>query len=368
MLAAALAAPGVAPAQASSVTVSGIVKVGVERFSVSNPAATRLNSSQVRMVDNSSRILFNADENLGDGLAAIAQVDLRFTPNQGEELKGLGNTFVGLSGTRWGRLVMGRSDLHYGKSPDDTSAKAGALGASAMSLFDFIGATPIANTSRTLNVVRYDLPDWNGLNAIVAWSANPVGDAVANMSPTNAPGASTRKGEGWNVNPSYANGPFGIGYSYWRAKPYAPVAATNDERGDSLYGYYKFGGLKVGLGWNKSKLAQSTSGIKVAERDAWSLPMSYVWGPHNIAGHYTRAGNTGTATGSTADSGARMVAIAYVYELSKRTSLGATYAKIDNDSAASYDLFASARLGSADAAVFAGESSRLFQLTVKHLF
>lgn len=399
-VAGALAAPGVAFAQASSVTISGIFKVGVEALSYSSSSSVtpRLNTSQMRVVDNSSQIWFNVAEDLGNGLSAIAKLDVRFAPDAGS-LSGSGNTWVGLKSNSLGQLTFGRWDLHYGKQPDDTAAKAGALGAAAISLMDFIGDQAIANATRTPNTVRYDMPTFNGLNATIAWSANPFSANEADMrayasaaalaaATTTATATTTnRKGDAWNINPSYTNGPFQVGYSYWRAKadnPGAAVAATAtttmsntyDQRGDSLYGYYKFGGFKIGLGWNKSSLEQAFStaaisgGTKIAQRTAWSLPMSYVWGPHNIVGHYTKASNisTGVAGATTDNTGARMVAIAYVYDLSKRTSVGLTYARLNNDTNANYNLFTSAALGSSDAITAAGESPRMLQATVRHFF
>ena len=170
-VAGALAAPGVALAQASSVTISGFFKVGLESMSVSgavpndaNPGIRRLNNSQMRVVDNSSRIIFNSVEDLGNGLAAVGQLDVRFAPDQasttGANQIGSGNTFVGLKSNTWGMLTIGRWDLHYGKQPDDIAAKAGALEATAISLMDFISvqnnSVAIANATRTQNVVKYN--------------------------------------------------------------------------------------------------------------------------------------------------------------------------------------------------------------------
>jgi len=377
-VAGALAAPGVALAQASSVTISGFFKVGWEALSYSNSPATRLNTNQNRVVDNSSRIIFNSVEDLGNGLAAVGQLDVRFSPDQAGAQPtsnpiGSGNTFVGLKSNSWGMLTMGRWDLHYGKAGDATADKAGALEATAISLFDYMQAGPnvnvaIANTTRTQNVVKYDSPNWSGFNATLAWSGNPVGNTEADMINPAPAGGSSRRGNGWNFNPSYSNGPFNVGWSYWRAKQDAPVAATNDQLANSIYGAYKFGGFKVGLAWNRSKLENAITGSLAAERDAWSLPLSYTWGPNNIVGHYTVARDVKTAGGSISDTGARMVAIAYVYDLSKRTSLAVTYAQINNDTNASYNFFTSASLGSTDAIPVAGEDARLLQLSIKHAF
>ena len=95
--------------------------------------------------------------------------------------------------------------------------------------------------------------------------------------------------------------------------------------------------------------------------------MSYVWGPHNIVGHYTQANNN-TALINSSNTGAKMYAMAYVYDMSKRTSLGLTYAKINNGANASYNFFTGSALGSLDTVIVPGESPRLLQATIKHAF
>jgi predicted porin len=421
-VAGALAAPGVALAQASSVTITGVFKVGLESLSYAQQRDnTRLNTSQVRVVDNSSQIYFQMVEGLGNGLEAIAKLDVRFAPDQTSNLAagtpsafsssiGSGNTWVGLRSSSLGALTMGRWDLHYNVVPDDTAAKAAALGSWSVALMDYMsnglgGNQVIANATRTQNVVKWDSPNWGGFSGIVAYSANPiasgtVGGSEGDMTSFGTPGAlatatgtptgtgtftGSRKGYGWNVNPSYTNGPFQIGYSYWLAKGDAPTvtlaagnptAITFDQRGDMLYGYYKFAGFKVGLAWNRSRLntpfdiGNVGGGTKVAQRDAWSVPVSWTFGPHTIMGHYTKANKIKSDVDGTVtdDTGAKMVQLAYLYDFSKRTSVGFTYAKISNDRNASYNLFTSQALGSNDASVLAGESPRMLQATIRHAF
>jgi predicted porin len=245
---------------------------------------------------------------------------------------------------------------------------AGALQASDVSLFDYIGSTAIANTSRTQNVVKYETPNWSGFSGILAWSANPVGSTEADMINPAPAGGSSRKGSGWNINPKYSNGPFEAEWSYWRAKPDAPGALTADQVGDSLNGKYSIGGFKFGVGWNRSKLESALTGAKLFERTTWSVAGHYKTGPHSIYAHFDKAGNESNAAGTITDSGARMLALAYEYSLSKRTSVAATYAKINNDKNIDYNFFTSASLGSTDAVPVNGESPRLFQLSILHLF
>jgi predicted porin len=407
-VAGALAAPGFAFAQASSVTISGMFKVGFEGLKYSNEDApvTRLNGTQSRVVDNSSRIIFNSVEDLGGGTSAIAQLDVRFAPDQASTIQtsnpiGSGNSWVGLKSNAWGMVRLGRLDLHYGKAPSDLTNRAGALQAATTSLFDFIGGQPIANASRTQNVIKYDSPNWSGFTVGAAWSANPVGNSEQDMLntaplavqsaivPGAAPGVAAvvplvagttpggtntnRDGNGYTINPEYTSGPFQIGYSYWNAKPDAPTAGTNDQIGHSLYGYWKFGGLKVGLGWNRSELENSNSGVRVAERDAWSIPVAYTMGPHSFYGHYTQAQNVKSDIVvvnnlNVDNTGAKMFAFAYEYALSKRTSLGLTYAQIRNDDNIAYNFFTSAALGSTDAVPTNGTKLQLLQATVFHAF
>lgn len=381
-VAGALAAPGLALAQASSVTISGFIKQGVESTAYSGVTSnTRLNDSQMRLVDSASRVVFNSTESLGNGLSGIMQVDVRVWPNTdiasggpGIGLDG-GNTYVGLSSKTMGELTLGRRDLHYMVATiplDGTPGGAGALQATPTSLIDYIGSESVGVGSQK-NTVKWQSPNWNGFSSVIAWSMD-VGNSAGDMA---ASATSARKGNAWNIAPMYVNGPWGIGYSYWRNKYDAPAAGapiagspagTPDERADTLWGYYKFGDFKIGLGWNKIKLDDATGLGKIVDRDAWTLPMSYTWGPHSVAGHYTVARDVDTAAGNLNDTGARMFAIAYSYSLSKRTQVGLTYAKINNDSGVNYGLFTSNGFGSPASTLVNGESPRMVQATVNHSF
>jgi len=415
-VACALAAPGVALAQMSSVTISGILKVGVDNLNISNPAAARAgkNTSEMRVTDNSSRILLNMTEDLGNGLAAVGQVDIRFSTDIGSNayassptnvgattMGASGNTWVGIQSKSMGRIFFGRSDLHYGSQPDDIATKAGALMASSVGLFDYIGGTAIAGGTRTNNVVRYDSPNWGGFEVTLAGSTNPT-NVESDLQST----AVTRKGSAWNLKPRYTAGNWGAGWSHWDQKadgdstpgaltssPAVCTAAqttaggvnvgtgclTNvtaastpaNQKSDTLYGYMTFGGLKVGLGFNKSKLINAATSAETNNRDAWTIPISYTFGPNNIYFHYTQAKDD---KDTAATDGAKMWALAYVYELSKRTSVGLTLAQITNDSGAAYNFFtngpggANGVFGSVNSASLAGEKPRVVAMTVRHAF
>jgi predicted porin len=346
----------------SAVTISGAFKMSIDNYRLGNIAAAnaRANSSETRVTDNSSAIHFNVTEDMGGGLAAIGKLDVRFAPDTGA-LAGSGNTWVGVRSNNLGSLTFGRHDLHYGKQPDEVAVK-GALQGSSNALMDYIGNTAIANATRTANVVRWDSPNWSGFNLTVAYSANGVGTASAEADLT-ASATSIRKGAAWNFNPSYTASNWQIGYSYWNAKPDA--ITTADQKSNVIYGFYRLGAFKLGAAYKTDKI-DGTAGT-VGDRKAWSIPVAWFAGPHTIALTYTRAGDDDATPG--VDDKANMIAAAYSYDLSKRTALSLTYARISNNAGATYDLFSNtATTGSTNAQTFAGEDPRLISFTVRHAF
>jgi predicted porin len=373
-VAGALSAPVVAFAQ-SSVTISGNIKMSLQQYKISNASAARAgtNTSQSLIHDDSSRIIFNMTEDLGGGLQAIAQIDWRVTPDAGADAIG-GNNHVGLRSKAWGRVFFGRQDLHYFGRESDLTVK-NDLQSDSISLLAYVagagvapGGVAIANATRTANVVHYTTPNWGGFTGVVAYSFNSPG-------PEADIGSTGRKGYAWNVAPTFEGRNFTIGYSYWNSKADAnSIAANVNQRGDRLFGSYRWGGFRIGLAWDKSKVTNEgvnnavTGTTTAAKRDAWSVPIEYTWGPHWIGGHYTKANNDKATSGI--DDGAKMWAIGYNYSLSKRTSVGLTYAQISNDTGATYTPFTSngGIGGGAAHTALPGEDPRFWSMTIRHAF
>jgi len=378
-VAGAFALPGAALAQ-SSVTISGFFKQSFEGYKLANSAKS--NASVSGLSDDSSRIIFNVVEDLGGGLRAIAQLDIRFKPDDVQGAAAAvggtipsGNTWVGLQSPQWGRLVVGRLDLHYGNTESTIEAKTSLRGSSVSLLAHArgetstgvqpAGAIAIAGATRTQNVIHYMTPNWGGFTLAAAYSSNPTG-ADADM------GSGMRKGNAWQLHPMYTGPNWRIGYSWWRSKPDdtprggTPPVFANDQRGDRLHGHYRWGTFQLGFAWDKSKVRNHVTGAQLSDRTAWSIPASYTWGPHEVHAHYTRARDD-KATPGVAD-GAKMFAIGYAYNLSKRTSVGVSYARINNDTGAAYNFFTAATLGLANAAIAGGEDPRLWAVTLRHAF
>jgi predicted porin len=386
-VAGALAVPGIALAQ-SSVTISGMFKMSLENLKIDDTASTRTgNTSETRLTDDSSRIIFGVKEDLGDGLMAVGQVDMRTTLDTGG-ISAAGNSFVGLSSKTMGTLTAGRNDLHYFGRESYLTAKAD-LKADSISILAFAGGggMPIANATRTPNTLKYTSPKWGGIfQGIIAYTTSPVAASEADI------GSNARKGYGLNLNPNFSGSNWRVGFSNWVAKPdgsagasLAAVPGFSDQTGQRVYGSYDIAGFRIGLAYDHSKLndktstacAGATSCGEWSKRGAWSIPIQYNTGPHTIYFHYDVAQNDkgsafengGYLNTANQDSGAKMYAIAYAYDLSKRTSVAVTYGQITNDPAASYNFFTSTSgIGSSDAGVLPGEDPKLFSVTVAHYF
>jgi len=390
-----LTAPAAALAQ-SSVTISGVFKISGENVRIGSRVAAGLNNSMTRLADDSSRIIFNVTEDLGGGLAAIGQLDVRFKYDDGGTTAaanvggaiGAGNTFVGLRSKSWGQLTFGRNDLHYFNTESRLTSKAASLRHDTISLISYIQGTAIANASRSQNVTRYLSPNWGGFTVIAAYSTMATGN-------DNDLASAGRKGRAWNLNPNFQGRNFQVGYSYWSAKADATTTTTAavpagfalnqttgatvatpavaavtttaavDQRGDRLYGSMSWGGFRAGLAWDKSRLRNGITGVDTNRRTAWAIPLEFVTGNHNFLFHYTKARDDKVTA---AQDGAKMFAMAYVYDMSKRTSVGVSYSKITNDAGSTYNHFTTTSLGDASAAIAAGEDPRIFAATIRHAF
>lgn len=385
-VAGALAAPGAALA-ASSVTITGYFQVSYAPYSKVSGKANEDNQDRVQ--DESSRIWFRVVEDLGGGLQAIGQVDWRVQIDAGSDATS-GANWVGFRSKSWGDLTMGRHDLHYIYTEDQSYSRGGSLKMTNTSIIAYSagGVAPVAIASRTPNTIVWDSPSWNGFTVKVAYSTNPYAAAEGEL------GNSADGGSAWNIAPQYNAKNWGVGVSYYKGKndggaftiaqpgSVAVGTLTGQFEGESwrVNGHYQWGGLRIGAVWDRSEwtaedpaskafLAGLGLSSKFSKRDAYSIPVRYSWGKWNVFGHYTWADDDDGSAFNNLSSSADMWAIGASYEFSKRTSLALSYAQISNDSFAAYNLFTNTgSLGSNDAAVAPGEDPKQFAITVKHSF
>ena len=404
-VAGALAAPGLALAQ-SSVTVTGYVKVAVGQISNSGAASTAagvspragLNTSESRLQDEGTRIQFVFRDDIGGGLFGIGQLELRPTidgnsgVNAGAAGAGFGssngNSFVGLESKDYGTLRLGALEQHYNQSTETAATYAPQQTQSSLLNYVYI-AQPVAGTTsnaatqigitgagRTVNLVRWDSPNWSGARVGVGYSFNGASGQEADLT------TGGRKGRSININPTYTADTWRIGYSYLDDKRDGPTgtAATGNWKGNRLFGEVKLSDFTVGLNWDKTSVnGETAAGVvtAISNRTAWSLPVKYQTGKHVIGGLYSKAGNDKILVG---DTSAKYWSLSYAYLFSTRTSIGVGYAVVANGALGTYTLQGEQPKGgasganfqtgynTANSAAYSGEKQSYLGVTLRQAF
>lgn len=380
-LAVASAIPALAQAQ-TSVTLTGILKTGLDAVSVKNAGTT---GNMLALTDGSSRFIIAGSEDLGGGLRAAFQIDTRFRPDEGKSAAASlsaiadGATWVGLAGG-FGQLRLGRMDQHYIYGVDEHSSRATPLTHWNVSLLSYINQTAIARGSRTDNLIRWDSRVMGGFSAGFGYSTAAIsasgggtydGCASAPSLTTTSPSCglgALAKGDSIAANLGYAAGPLRAGVSFWNAYNEPKTVKHASVRG---WAGYNFGIVDIGLTVDQSSLtaAGATNGTQGAktERMAWSVPVKAAVGPGTLLFTYTVAQDAKVAGTTASNTGAKYMVIGYDYALSKRTSIGASYAKLDNASGAAYAPFTGTSLAN-QPALTAGQDLTSFYVGLRHAF
>jgi len=378
---AALAATG-AYAQ---VTISGYFGGSYDNVTITNPAASRTgNKSENRISDHSSRVIFNATEDLGGGLSAIGQFDLRFkldatsriqaetasafTPtgaaantatvagtgpltNPTVDPVSSGANWVGLASKTMGTVRMGRGDFYYIDTP--SFMPAGMHTSANMSPVYHSKAT--ANTSRTPNAAWWVSPRINGFEGTVMYSTQPLRVSGTNEVESDlGTGTANRKGSGSMVRLNYTSGPvdatfatislksdyIGVGTALGAGSASAGQNAQDDQSGNNFV--LKFdvgGGLKLAAGMSSGKTTVVSTGVST-KANASGFGLSYDMGKVNYALSVARKGNNElSSTGEAANTGTSLTALAVTYNFSRRTAISALYNSLKADAATTVTPF-----------------------------
>jgi predicted porin len=340
---AAFAVIGAASAQ-SSVTLSGVVDAALAYGTGDVTKQTRLVNSAYK----SSNLLFSGTEDLGGGLKASFYLEAGINNDDGSgqttntnnqatgSAGGGGLTFnrrstVSIEGG-FGEVRLGRDYTpHYlNHSAYDPFGQLG-VGASraivgSAGAFGGINFTAV----RASNSAAYHSPDFSGFKVRVQTYLGENAGSLPNA------------GSGSSVRGTYAKGPVSLGLAYGKTT----TGAGTDLKSTNLGGSYDFGVAKL-MGAITKDAATGFDDVKGLQFGA-HIPMG--------------AGIVRTSLSQTDNSTAKtkQFALGYVYSLSKRTDLYATFATLRNS-------------GGAKAALNGGAtnidgSSTGYDLGVKHSF
>jgi predicted porin len=276
-----------------------------------------------RMSNNSSRFGIKGDEDLGGGLKAIYQLEsniVNIDDGTGGLAGGSGtgattanaalrNTFVGFTGS-WGTVKLGRHDTAFkdlGRKLDNFNEQVGDMR-------NAIGAGT-GWDNRISNMIRYESPNFSGLNVVVQNTSNDGSEVSANTSQKD-----TSLGVNWSAGPLFLG-------AAWNEQGTTNVNG-NEETGMRLAGAYTFNNIMLGLLWES---LSDMGGVDGADRDAMGFAAAMTMGNNKFKFHYLDADKTDNAV--TPD-GAKLWAIGVDHTFSKTAMVYLNYASVDNDTGA----------------------------------
>jgi len=322
-----MAASGAAMAQ-SSVTLWGIVDLSYR--SVSQNGTTLATMAQDGIA--SSRLGFRGTEDLGGGMKASFWLEGALQPDVGTSaaLQFQRRSTMSLEGG-FGELRLGRdyTPTFWNHTVYDPFGTNGV--GSSVNTFTVLGsgATTLV---RANNSIGYFTPTMGGLQAQVMMSVKESKDA------------------------NTANEYTGIRVTY-NAGPLSAAVATASEGSTSAAASFKRTnvGVAYNMGVARPMFQYTTAKFGASKVNHYLVGAVVPMGATNIKASYVRSNYTGA-------NDANQLAIGAEYNLSKRTALYGTYARISNDGAATYGLTPNG------AAAAAGGSSRGFEVGIRHSF
>lgn len=354
-----LASPALAQ---SNVSIYGIVDMGYAWRGDNVRDGVGSRSALESGLASGSRLGFRGREELGNGLEAGFVLEQGLLTDTGLAAQG-GRSFgrqsyVSLSGS-FGSVALGRQ---YAPGYLLT-AEVDPFGSGTVGQYNNVYLTEY----RWDNQISYASPSWRGFSVVAALTPNAYG----NESPAN-------RGEGelgdlpsWSVVPQYRRGALFVGLNVQRMRAKSRgLFDGEDVRVYDLAASYDVGAVKFGVAYGLRRaglgdFSPDTGAREGADSRQWMLGVTVpVGAAGKLLASWTER-RTEVAAGG-ADAAARQWALGYEHGLSKRTSLYAAYADIDNNRAARAAATLQAAVG--DASRGGDGYQRGVSLGIRHAF
>ena len=337
----------VASAQ-SSVTIWGVVDLSANYVKNGDTKTKTLQSNQL----NSNRLGFRGVEDLGGGMKAGFWLEAGMNNENGGVGGGVGNvngastttmfnrrSTVSLMGN-WGEVRLGRDyDPSFWNTVYFDVDGANGLG-QGLNLISSLGSG--ANTvARANNTIGYFLP--SNLGGIYGQAM------VASSNGAN----NGQKYYGGRLG--YAAGPFDVAAAYGDTK----IFGASDFKMMNVGGSWDFGVAKLYAYWNRNTWGD-------AKQNVYDVSVGVPAGPGEIRGvvGYAKGSGTSPASVDWSTSKAKLYSLEYVYNMSKRTALYATVARISNSGTAAFSVLP----GTASDASLKGGNSTGGNIGIRHSF
>ena len=323
LLALAVASVGASPAFAqvpAEIQVYGRVNVSVEHITIKNSSNEAIlpNDSTNEVVDNSSRIGFRGNKDLGGGLKAIWQVESRVKLDDGT-----GSTFS--SRDSYAGLQGGFGTIRAGRS----------IGPVYYATYDWISMHNHDTGTSSDALLNPTIFGQNGFMNNLLWYTSPkLGNFTIDAAYSFGPTGSEQRTAGLNDQPSYLGlvgsydaGGLHLAASYANTKNTSALTpgTGNNDTAYTFGGSYDFKSFVLGALIEKSEsdLAGGGDGNRTYWRVSGMLPV----GKNEFHLNYGLAGDTDPGN----DNGAAQYTIAWNYNITKETKVYVFYTVVDND-------------------------------------
>lgn len=322
-----------------SVTVYGVMDMAYvhESGGINGASVSKMTGG----VSTGSRLGFKGAEDLGGGLSAFFNLEMGLLSDTGGLAQGgLGfgrQSTVGLRG-QFGTLALGRQYTPVALVQVETDPFVTGMAGDSANLISAGGA---GGNNRMDNTVRYSFNAQSGYTLDLVYGFGE--------SPENA----------------HFNRQFGGAVGYVSGPAYVKLGYHNVQSGTGAVGKLTFLGAKYDMGFATAHLnyvvnkGSAVFGLLNPDSRDLLLGLSVPYGPGKFLASYIRKDDR-----TAANYDANQLAIGYVYDLSKRTSLYTAIARIHNNAQAG-NKAGFYRVGNSTEQ---GSGSRAFNIGMRHAF
>lgn len=321
---------GMASAQ-TNVAVYGIVDASIAKETGSAAAMSSGNLS-------ASRYGFRGTEDLGGGMNAHFLLEGGFNVDTGAS----GSTgkmfsrlsYVGLNGG-FGTVRLGRQNAPLKVALDAIDPFKGGGDLAAVDTFGNGGTWP----ERVNNQITYITNNLSGFSGSASYVFGETGN-------------SNKPNRQYGLQMGYAGGPVNVQFGYNNANESTTGPVTNNDAKITFLGAtYDFGVAKAHAGVGETKFERNTPAAPRTRSRNYLLGLTVPFGANQVIGTITRNDERDTANADYTQYG-----VAFLHDLSKRTTLYAQYAHVNNDGRSSFRVDR------------AGASNNRVALGVRHSF
>lgn len=357
---------GAASAQ-TNVTLYGLVDAGIGMTDTDGPGSDAI-INVFTGTQAASRVGIRGSEDLGGGWRATFNIEHGMDMDTGQSSSGTQfwqrRAVVGLA-AGFGEIRLGRDYTPGYLAAATTDIMGYGLFGTWLNFTTQAGAaipipgtgTPAAPqnvplggiTSRASNGVHYTSPNWGGLTIRAVYATGEADDLTR---PSN-------DGDMYGLSGVYAKGPWTVSAYYQTLDFNNGVGGTDSVDQYGVGAQYRFDMFRVAFNYGMAD-ADNPAGGGSIEHEGWQLGGGVKLGTGEVMLSYVHqevdvVGNPEADTWG----------IAYVYPLSKRTNLYATYGQTDNKNGGTF------RVTAAAPTVAAGEPNATpkgFAIGIRHLF